>query len=68
MNTGSLNLYQIYCSGGIKSHRSAQEGVVIESNYEIRSKENFDRLGWEAIEKIIKKREITMIYLTEALK
>ena len=36
--------------------------VITGSNYEIRSREIFESLGWEPIEKILKKREITMTF------
>ena len=36
--------------------------VITGSNYEIRSGEIFESLGWEPIENILKKREITMTF------
>lgn len=35
-------------------------GVITESNYDVRSKEIFDRLGWKPIDTIPKHHEITM--------
>ena len=36
--------------------------VITGSGYEIRSREIFERLGWEPIENILKKREIIMTF------
>ncbi len=36
--------------------------VITGAGYEIRSREIFERLGWEPIENILKKREIIMTF------
>ena len=36
--------------------------MITGSGYEIRSREIFERLGWEPIENILKKREIIMTF------
>jgi hypothetical protein len=36
--------------------------VITGSNYEIRSSETFEKLGWEKIEIILKKREHIMTF------
>jgi hypothetical protein len=46
---------------GLKVHKRATR-VITGSNYEIRSPEIFEKLGWEKIEIILKKREHIMLF------